>query len=422
MPSKFTDVTLACEDNKVDLEVHRVILTPQGDRMAPNEGNTIVNTVLALIRARKDEGKILTKDWKDEVIKEFGLKDLLEARNIMIESLELQGKGDRKKANIALDDIIDWFQESETSAPDLQVACNSAHLQKVAAFMLRTQDLGPAAVVSLSARMGLMEENMRALTAGINSFKKEVQKEQIGAGENSFPSGQLTKDTRSRAGAGAPSFASIQQQQKEQEIQSKTAPAIILQPPEQESTDPGWNTVTRRGFRGVSPKRSAAQMEGAGAGGAGGKTRGGAPSGGKSGRKKTPASFGSAVIDIEGVEAAPVDFFVGNTTPKIDNDKVKEIILKCAALKLEGKPENIELKLEDVNVKCLNNIKDEPNPRTKCWRITVPHVWREVMKRDEFYPRGWSHRAFHHSRGGGARSEQNKRLRPDSEVTEQPAM
>ena len=389
--------------------------------MAPNGGNTIVNTVLAVIKARKDEGKILTQDWKDEVMKEFGLKDLLEARNMMIESLELQGKGDRKKAHIALDDIIDWFQESETSAPDLQVACSSAHLPKVAAFMLRMEDLGPAAVVSLSARMGLMEENMKALTAGINSFKKEAQKEQTRA--EGFVNSQVPKEKRSKAGAGAPSFASIQQQQKEQEVQNETAPAITLQPPGQELTDQSWSTVTRRCFRGARPKHTADEMEEAGAGArAGGRKRAGAAAGGKSGRKKTPASFGSAVIDIEGVEAAPVDFFVGNTTPNIDEDKVKEIILKCAALKLEGKPENIELKLEDVNVKCLNNTKDEPNPRTKCWRITVPHIWREVMKRDEFFPRGWSHRAFHHSRGGGARSEQSKGLRPGSEVTEQPAM
>ena len=98
-------------------------------------------------------------------------------------------------------------------------------------------------------------------------------------------------------------------------------------------------------------------------------------------------------------------------------EKVKEIIVMCSNLEVEGKPENAKLKLEDVKVKCLNN-KNEPNPRTKCWQVTVPHLWRMMMKKDEFYPRGWSHRTFHHSRGGPGRGEQNKRLRPEAAVTE----
>ena len=82
-------------------------------------------------------------------------------------------------------------------------------------------------------------------------------------------------------------------------------------------------------------------------------------------------------------------------------------------LEIEGKPDN-ELKSDEIVVKCMNNLKDIPNPRTKCWRITVPHLWREMMKRDEFFPRGWSHRVFHHSRGGKTGAEDNKRLKPDS--------
>ena len=121
-------------------------------------------------------------------------------------------------------------------------------------------------------------------------------------------------------------------------------------------------------------------------------------------------------------EAAPVDFFVGNTNPRTTEEKLKEIILMCATLEVEGKPKEVELKLEDINVKCLNNIKTDPNPRTKCWQITVPNLWREMMKKDEFYPRGWSHRAFHHNRGGPRSGEQNKRLRPEAVVTEEASM
>ena len=64
------------------------------------------------------------------------------------------------------------------------------------------------------------------------------------------------------------------------------------------------------------------------------KKGGGKKEGGGKGRKKTPSSFGSAKIEIEGVEAAPIDFFVGNTNPKIDENKVKEIMVMCASLEI----------------------------------------------------------------------------------------
>ena len=118
------------------------------------------------------------------------------------------------------------------------------------------------------------------------------------------------------------------------------------------------------------------------------------------------------------MEAAPVDFFIGNTNPDLKEEKVKEIMVMCAALEVEGKPDKAELKLDDIKVKCLNNTKNDPNPRSKCWQITVPNLWREMMKRDEFYPRGWSHRAFHHSRGGPRSGKQSERLRADAKVTE----
>ena len=113
-----------------------------------------------------------------------------------------------------------------------------------------------------------------------------------------------------------------------------------------------------------------------------------------------------------------MDFFIGNTNPNLKEEKVKEIMVMCAALEVEGKPEKAELKMEDVNVKCLNNIKNAPHPRTKCWQITVPHLWMEMMKKYEFFPRGWSHRTFHHSRGGPKNGDQNKRMRPEAVVTE----
>ena len=45
-------------------------------------------------------------------------------------------------------------------------------------------------------------------------------------------------------------------------------------------------------------------------------------------------------------------------------------------------------------VKLLNNLAEEPNPRTKCWKVTVPYIFKDVMAVDTFFPSGWSHRSF----------------------------
>ena len=91
---------------------------------------------------------------------------------------------------------------------------------------------------------------------------------------------------------------------------------------------------------------------------------------------------------MEGAEAAP--------TPDI----IEKVMKKCAG----NLPEKVELTV--LEVKCLNNLERDPSPRTRCWKITVPYVHRELMDSDELYPTGWSHRKFF-----APRSQQNKAKR-----------
>ena len=91
---------------------------------------------------------------------------------------------------------------------------------------------------------------------------------------------------------------------------------------------------------------------------------------------------------MEGAEAAPIDIFIGNTNPKATPGIIAEVMKKCAL----DLPEKVEL--EVIEVKCLNRLDVDPNPRTKCWKITVPYRFRELMTRDELYYCGWSHRQF----------------------------
>ena len=95
---------------------------------------------------------------------------------------------------------------------------------------------------------------------------------------------------------------------------------------------------------------------------------------------------------MDGGEAAPLDIFIGNTHPKATEEKIKEVLLLCAE-NIPGKPNLI---IDEV--KCLNNMELEPNPRTKCWRLTVPYSCKSVVEDDNLYPKGWSHRKFYPAR------------------------
>ena len=279
--------------------------------MSPDGGQPIVNTVLSVVRSKRDH-TTFTKEWKEDAVKEFGKEEVSEARNLLKERLNKQGpKIAKTKQNMiqAMDDVVQWLLESEDEVEQLEIVCKSSFLPKVAAFLVRNNDLWPEAVVSLSTRMGIMEEHMKAMTEGINSLKKEVQKEMGGARRSSLSGNHQRQETRS----------GIQQQQKEKEI---ITPTISLQTPGLEPEINGWNDVvcSGRGFRGPNPKQSAGDREGARTGeGAGARNKTGA----RFGKKRMPASFGCANIEIEGVEAAPVDFFVGNTNPRTTEENLR---------------------------------------------------------------------------------------------------
>ena len=46
------------------------------------------------------------------------------------------------------------------------------------------------------------------------------------------------------------------------------------------------------------------------------------------------------------------------------------------------------------DVKCLTR-SDLVNPRTKCWRVSVPYKFKEYIMTNLAYPMGWSHRPYY---------------------------
>ena len=81
--------------------------------------------------------------------------------------------------------------------------------------------------------------------------------------------------------------------------------------------------------------------------------------------------------------------FIANTHPGSTKDLIKEILVECAESE-EARTATLEV----LEVKCMTNYEKIPNPRTLCWKVTVPHREREYMMKDESYPEGWAHRRF----------------------------
>ena len=114
-------------------------------------------------------------------------------------------------------------------------------------------------------------------------------------------------------------------------------------------------------------------------------------------RRPRKVTYVKSKVTVEGAEAAPVEIFIGNTNPKATPEIISKVMKQCA----QDLPEKIELELE-----CLNNLDVDPNPRTKCWKLTVPYRFRELMTRDDLYYCGWSHRQFYPPRQNRAKRHQ----------------
>ena len=92
--------------------------------------------------------------------------------------------------------------------------------------------------------------------------------------------------------------------------------------------------------------------------------------------------------------AAPVEVFISNTSPDITDNDVKEILKLCAedAKNTEGNENLDDFAVKEA--KCLTKA-DLENPRTKCWKVSVPFRYKDYIFSDMAYPMGWSHRPFY---------------------------
>jgi hypothetical protein len=93
-------------------------------------------------------------------------------------------------------------------------------------------------------------------------------------------------------------------------------------------------------------------------------------------------------VVVEGLgEYQPyLQYYISNTPGHATEELMKKVLQKCSAPLLVGKPS-----MEVYKVECLTKQDD---PRTKCWKVSLPFKFRDVMENDELYPQGWRHRKF----------------------------
>ena len=122
---------------------------------------------------------------------------------------------------------------------------------------------------------------------------------------------------------------------------------------------------------------------------------------GRQGQRKV--AQGSSQVDLSDVlgvaVSAPLDFYVGNTSLEMSSEQVKQVLVRCAA-GVQGNTAHLEvLEVKEIGT-------DLANRRTRCWKVTVPHALKELMKESSLYPSGWTHRRFFVPRPSNKRAGQ----------------
>ena len=104
-------------------------------------------------------------------------------------------------------------------------------------------------------------------------------------------------------------------------------------------------------------------------------------------RRQRKVNYGCSHVNIEEEgHAAPLEYYIGNTTPRATKEIIESVLVKCA----KGVDATTQFSVVEVQQLAVHI----ENPRTKCWKVVVPYKYKEMMEKDELYPPGWTHRKF----------------------------
>ena len=145
-------------------------------------------------------------------------------------------------------------------------------------------------------------------------------------------------------------------------------------------------------------------------------------------KKNNLARTGTSNVSLSSIlpdgVGGKIQYWIGNTTPTLDTESLKEALVVCADNLNDGSLPKMETKDMEIIELTPTNIE---NPHSRSWRITVPAKFKNIFDKDNLYPAPWRHRKFYQPRSkpgakNGDNSDNNqptKRIKPSSDVSQQ---
>ena len=364
--------------------------------MVGNEEKVVKELVLGCVQSwlnrfgRDDIIKMVSDDFLDKEIFE-GLKSLCDCLAIAAP----KNRYDTKKqvaVKVWAAEIYDTMMKEDNADKLPEFVVSSQDLQRVPLALMS----GANDVIPICTRMTTLEKKVEEMVDTMTKFTKgqlmsALQIPAPGPGYSGSyasavsgitPSAAPLTPSRGRIGSFAGAAAAVKRKHEESFRPRSQAGANSV-PDEQQVGILGGQLGGQPGVAGVlvhgqGQRDGQGQRQGAGQ------------------RQPRKQCYGASKVVATGRTdwAAPVDVFVSNTSPDISEDDVKEILKLCAedVRNSEGQNELEEFIVKDVKCMTRNDIE---NPRTKCWRVSVPFKFKEYILSDLAYPMGWCHRPFY---------------------------
>ena len=269
---------------------------------------------------------------------------------------------ERSAGELYADELYDMITSLAANKTLPKIIVSSLALPMVPLATLRTSD-----EVSISARLESLETGLRKLTDCVNKGGTRFNQPEVTV--------TMPPIQQQQQGVG-----NTQGDQLQVERQNTASFAAVAASGGTGGTGHAGQQRQRLGSQGRSQKRARN-------GSAVGESDGEEPFKQVQNRRRRPVTYGSSQVDVgnDGL-AAPVEFYVGNTTPAANVDIIKDVLVKCA--------KGIESDTQFSVLKVTQLAKHIENPRTKCWKVEIPYKFKELMEKDEMYPTGWCHRKF----------------------------
>ena len=350
--------------------------------MSPPPG-IIVNLVLGTVHMwhlRGNRNKVV-----DLIVRHFSASELLEARKELCiavkeaEPVARRDSGHRSAAEAHAIDLLDQVGELDDQRKLPTIVVPSTMLAKVPVSTLITSD-----DVAVSARLENLEKCMKLLSETVT---------RVAAPSVTF--------------AGARAKVNCGQGQGGPQGQ----PQVSVTPPGAADVGASWAGVAGHGLAGglQVPLHQHQARDRLGSDAEKRKREEEFRQPGRQRGRKVAIGKSTVAVD-DGGEAAPIEYYVGNTTPRATPDIIKAVLAKSAA--------KLEKNLEVLEVTCLTYGLD--TPRSKSWKVKVPYKYKELMELNELYPEGWTYRKFFAPRTSNqGTGGTNKKQRPDDNLVDE---